>query len=55
MGDAWIAAGNALAVSVPSVVLPTELNLLLNPAHAAMAAVGVVSITPFQFDPRLLA
>jgi RES domain-containing protein len=54
MGDAWISAGTALAVSVPSVVLPSEWNLLLNPAHAAMSAVEVVSITPFQFDPRLI-
>jgi len=54
LGDAWIARAASLALWVPSVLIPTEQNVLLNPAHAAMADVRVASVTPFQFDPRLL-
>ena len=54
-GDAWAAAGEALAVWVPSVLIPTEQNALLNPAHPAMTNVRVSRVTPFAFDPRVLA
>ncbi len=53
-GDAWIASGTGLGVWVPSVVIPPEANLLLNPAHPAMRGVQLVSRAPFAFDPRLL-
>ncbi len=53
-GDAWVAASTALGVWVPSVVIPPERNLLLNPAHAAMAGVRVLSRASFNYDPRLL-
>lgn len=55
LGDVWVAHGDSLAVRVPSVLIPAEFNLLLNPAHTAMREVRVASVTPFQFDPRLLA
>lgn len=54
LGDAWVQHGESLALYVPSVVIPSELNLLLNPAHPRMRDVRMVSVTPFQFDPRLL-
>lgn len=55
LGDAWVARAESLVLRAPSVLIPTEQNVLLNPAHAAMRDVRVVSVTPFQFDPRLLA
>ena len=53
IGDAWVARGKSIGLFVPSVIIPVELNLLLNPAHDAMASVRVVSTAPFAFDPRL--
>jgi len=53
-GDAWVAAGTALGVWVPSVVIPPEHNLLLNPVHPAMTDVHLLSHAPFAYDPRLL-
>jgi RES domain-containing protein len=53
VGDAWVAQGAALALSVPSAVVPQERNIILNPAHPAMAAVAVVSQETFRLDRRL--
>ena len=54
LGDEWILRAESLALWVPSVLIPTEQNVLLNPAHTAIPDVRVASVTPFQFDPRLL-
>lgn len=53
-GANWVRSGRSLGLTVPSVIIPGERNLLLNPAHSAMADVLVRSVSPFQFDPRLL-
>lgn len=53
LGDAWLLAGATLALRVPSVILPQEHNLLLNPAHPEFAQVRVVEAQPFSFDERL--
>lgn len=52
-GDAWIRRGTALVLKVPSAVIPTEINSLLNPAHPAATGITTTS-EPFAFDPRLL-
>jgi RES domain-containing protein len=57
IGDAWLAAGTSLALSVPSALVPPdtrELNVLLNPRHAAAGAVRQASARPFAFDLRLV-
>ncbi|MBV8622677.1 MAG: RES family NAD+ phosphorylase [Herbaspirillum sp.] len=53
IGKHWIEQGKQLAMKVPSVVSPTDFNLLLNPLHPQMASVRVVEKRPFQFDARL--
>ena len=53
-GERWARAGSTLALFVPSVLVPEETNVLLNPAHAAMREVRVVTTRPFAFDRRLL-
>jgi len=53
VGDAWVAQGAALALSVPSAVVPQERNIVLNPAHPAMAAVAIFSQETFRLDRRL--
>ena len=39
---------------VPSVVLPEEFNLVMNPLHPDAARIHAVSQRPFLFDHRLL-
>lgn len=53
-GDRWARAGASLALLVPSVLVPEEANVLLNPAHPRMRGVQVVATRAFAFDRRLL-
>ncbi|MET3228518.1 UNVERIFIED_ORG: RES domain-containing protein [Burkholderia sp. 1263] len=53
IGRRWLEAEKHLAMQVPSVVCPTDFNLLLNPMHPEMRGVSVVSKEPFSLDPRL--
>ena len=53
LGDAWLAAGDYLTFTVPSVIVPQERNVLINPSHPQMAQVKISSMQPFRFDPRL--
>ena len=52
-GDTFLTQGAALALLVPSVVVPQERNALINARHAAMGAVRLVGDEPFRFDRRL--
>ena len=53
VGDAWISGGNGLGLAVPSRVIGREVNVVLNPAHAAMAQVQIFVQEEFEFDDRL--
>lgn len=52
-GNAWSLAQGSLGLWVPSRVIPLESNLLLNPAHPAMAQVRVAVRQAFWFDETL--
>lgn len=54
LGDAWLVDGKALSLTVPSVIIQQEGNLLVNPAHPLMKRVRIVSTEAFHFDPRLV-
>ena len=54
IGEAWISRGRDLALQVPSVLVPEETNVILNPAHPRMREVKIVSTRAFHFDPRLV-
>ena len=53
IGDLWVAKGSSLVLRVPSVIVPTEFNYILNPAHPAFADLMIGEPMPFPFDPRL--
>jgi RES domain-containing protein len=53
LGELWLGDGTFLWLAVPSVVVPREYNVLINPGHARMSDVRVVSTRPFAFDKRL--
>jgi len=52
-GTAWALGLRSLALRVPSVVVPSERNLILNPAHPAFSRIEIAGPEPFAFDPRL--
>ena len=53
IGDSWLTLASDLILVAPSVIVPEETNVMLNPAHPRMSDVAVVSRRRFQFDPRL--
>lgn len=55
IGRAWLRAGEGLAMRVPSVVCPTDYNVLLNPQHPRMKQVTVVDKRLFEIDRRLFS
>lgn len=53
-GREWATSNRSLGLAVPSIVVPQERNVLLNPAHPAFAKLPFGGPSPFSFDPRLL-
>ncbi len=52
-GDSWIDRQRSLALSVPSVIIPEEKNILVNPEHTDIDKLKIVEIEDFSFDHRL--
>ena len=50
---AWLDDGTALALVVPSVVVPQEANYVLNVRHTQFVRLRVAGPEPFSFDERL--
>ena len=53
LGDRWVESGRSVALKVPSVVVPTEHNYVLNPAHTDFRRLRIGTPTAFPFDERL--
>ncbi|MEY2874562.1 MAG: hypothetical protein RLZZ373_1933 [Pseudomonadota bacterium] len=52
IGDAWLASGASVLLAVPSVIVPEEYNLLINPRHPDATRLHAVKLRPWFFDPR---
>jgi RES domain-containing protein len=53
-GDVWINGNRSVILAVPSVLVPHQINYLLNPEHPDFAAsVQIVENQPFLLDVRL--
>lgn len=55
LGDAWLAGLRSPLLLVPSVIVPEEFNVLLNPAHPASAKINAAPVRQFIYDIRLKA
>ena len=53
-GARWAAKAQSLGLAVPSTVVPSETNILLNPLHPDFPIVTLEKQEPFLFDSRLL-
>jgi len=52
-GTAWAAAKTSLLARVPSIIVPEEWNVLVNPAHPDAAAIKAVKVRKWTYDARL--
>jgi RES domain-containing protein len=53
IGQRWLRESTSAVLSVPSAVIPTERNFILNPRHADFARLLINASEPFSFDPRM--
>ncbi|YCM44166.1 RES family NAD+ phosphorylase [Verrucomicrobiaceae bacterium 227] len=52
-GDDWLRTSSTAAVRAPSVLVPEEDNILLNPLHQDFSKVTILEFRTFSYDPRL--
>lgn len=52
-GTKWIDEQRSLVLEVPSVVLPSEKNYLINPQHKDFKKLSIGKVEPCFFDKRL--
>lgn len=53
-GSQWLASRRALLAQVPSVIIPEEANLLINPGHPACNLLQPTVVRRWTYDTRLI-
>lgn len=53
-GTNWLISGDSIFLKVPSVVVPEEWNILINPAHPDFQFVTIHSVSSFALDSRFM-
>ncbi|MEJ5978818.1 RES domain-containing protein [Novosphingobium sp. PS1R-30] len=53
-GTEWVKSRRSLLLEVPSVIVPEERNLLINPVHPDAARVSARKVRKWLNDPRVL-
>ncbi len=52
-GDVWAASRTSVLLLVPSVIVPDEYNVLINPLHRDASTLSASTIKRWIYDPRL--
>lgn len=52
-GSAWLRSRRGAVLEVPSVMVPSEKNYVLNPRHVDYGRIRLGKSQPFGFDPRM--
>lgn len=52
-GDRRLSGLSSAVLILPSVVLPSERNILLNPEHPEFKSIKISAPAPFSFNPRM--
>ena len=52
-GDRWLTEQRSCVLLIPSVIVPAEQNVVINPAHADFARVTTSPPLPLNWDERL--
>ncbi len=53
-GTDWLRSAAAALLVVPSVIVPEELNVLINPSHPASVGMTAAKIRKWLYDSRLV-
>ena len=53
VGDLWFKQSRSAVLELPSVIVPLEINYLLNPIHPDFKTITIAKLEPFSFDLRL--
>ncbi|MEO7496390.1 MAG: RES family NAD+ phosphorylase [Massilia sp.] len=53
LGDRWLSNGDTALMLVPSVIVPEEYNILINPAHRQASGITAAVARQYLYDPRL--
>lgn len=53
LGSAWLASGASALFIVPSVIVPEEQNVLINPVHPDARRLQAVKVRRFLYDHRV--
>jgi len=53
LGTAWAQSGTSAILRVPSVIVPEEENILINPAHPQASQISAAKVRRWLYDPRL--
>jgi len=51
-GDLWLKNSRSLALKVPSIIVPSESNILINPDHPKFKGIKIIHHGPFEVDSR---
>ena len=54
IGDSWVESRQSVILEVPSAIVPTEKNFLINPAHTDFGKLKIGELAKFKFDTRLI-
>jgi len=54
LGGEWVKRGTSAVLAVPSVVIPSESNYLLNPLHPSFSRIEIGATQDFITDLRLV-
>jgi RES domain-containing protein len=53
VGSHWLREHRSVALALPSVLVPQEFNVILNPAHSDFSRLEISRPRRFAFDPRM--
>ena len=53
IGTLWLRKNSALGLRIPSVILPDEWNMILNPLHASFSKIKIVEAKELKLDSRI--
>lgn len=52
-GSDWLKSGRSPVLTVPSVIVPEEFNVLINPRHPDATGITATKVRRWLYDPRI--